>query len=104
MAKVLSNEAEEVVCKKRRKVLGIKCDKCGKEISPYQFAGDESKYYRVMTGHHEWGNDSCESIEYKDICPECIAKFVDEYLKNGRDSAYIEIETEHVWDNSYEYE
>ncbi len=68
----------------------IRCDNCNKKII------DEEKYFEVTTGHHDWGNDSCESIEHLDICEKCINKFSENYLKENKESntAYIEIETE----------
>jgi hypothetical protein len=74
---------------------GIECDICGKFIKA---DGDwnsrkDRKYCVVRTGHNDWGHDSCESVESKDICPECIGKFITDYLKNGSNTAWIEIET-----------
>lgn len=94
MSEILSDTIETVT-KEARKVVGVKCDVCGKVIPVNQ--RDNSKYYRVTTGHNEWGNDSCDSIEHADICPNCICNFVTEYLQNGNDSSYIDIETEHAY-------
>jgi len=105
--KIFGKTAEEVV-RKKRKVEAIECDICSRII---QADGDyrtveKRRYFRVTTGHHDWGNDSCESIEHRDICPECINKFVAEYLgeSDGRDTKYIDIETDYayphiVWDD-----
>lgn len=98
-------QKQEVVVKTICKVVGVKCDICGRIIeSPsienrYKWMDDDYKYYAVMTGHKDWGNDSCDSIQHRDICPNCINKFVSDYLndKNAYRSAYIEIETEHVY-------
>lgn len=104
MSVILDHEAVEVVTRKKTKIMSVKCDRCGKEIlpKPYRDRDDSSKYYKVTTGHHDWGNDSCDSIEHRDICHQCIGNFTTEYFQDGRDTAYIEIETayshEHMWE------
>lgn len=99
MAVVLSETSEQVVYKTKRIETGVKCDICGKFIEATEkwYPGDPTKYYEVSTGHHDWGNDSWESIEHKDICPDCIDKFVIEYLETGSGTAHIEIETAHTF-------
>lgn len=48
------------------------CDVCGEEIT--------GPFWYVTTGHHDWGNDSCESIKNKDCCSiECLSELFDEY-------------------------
>ena len=66
------------------------CDKCGKEIKP-------GHYFKVTTGHEEWGNDSIDSIEDHDYCSYlCLEEalsdylFKDDYGKNSS-SAFFEI-------------
>lgn len=92
-------EEVEVIVEKKRKVDGVKCDICGREIKPVErhWRDKKHKYFEVMTGHHDWGNDSYESIEHKHICPECIAGFVADYLNGANGTEYIEITTEHVY-------
>lgn len=98
-------EKIEVTVETHYKLAGIKCDVCGKIIEPpsiedrYKRMEKSHTYYAVTTGHHDWGNDSVESIQEHDICPDCIEKFVADYLKdeNGYRSRYIDIETEHVY-------
>ena len=99
MAEILSNEVAEEVYKKKRKVVGISCDKCDVVVPVYNYREpDKSMYYRVMTGHHDWGNDSCDSIDHLDICPKCINEFTTEYLNNIEyRTSYIEIQREHVY-------
>lgn len=98
--RILGNVTETVILKKR-KVEGIECDICHRII---QADGDyrtveKRRYFRVTTGHHDWGNDSCESIECRDICPECVNNFVAEYLGKikNTDSNYIDIETVYAY-------
>jgi hypothetical protein len=65
----------------------IECDICGKDINT------EQEHYEVTTGHHDWGNDSCESIENIDVCSdECLQKEFNSYLKYESSTKYIEIE------------
>lgn len=56
-------------------LVAVKCDICGKEIT--------GKFWQLTTHHHDWGNDSIDSYEYKDLCSrECINKALDDYIKN----------------------
>jgi len=78
----------------------IRCDSCNKKII------DREKYFEVMTGHHDWGNDSCDSIEHLDICDECLNKFVGDYFKETKKSytAYINVEPHIFCKNSKYYD
>ena len=85
-------EVEETVSS-----VGI-CDICGKEFNyePWLGKGKIAKYYHIVTGHNDWGNDSCDSIEHSDACcDECLSRFTQDWLKNENvirsDTAYIEI-------------
>lgn len=52
----------------------IYCDHCEKEIPM------NSRFYHLCTGHHDWGHDSIDSIEYKQICSNtCLMKCVEDY-------------------------
>ena len=63
------------------------CDCCGKEIT--------GEHWEVTTGHHDWGNDSYESIENQDACSaECLTKMFDAYIVRSHDcynSEYLEV-------------
>ena len=82
----IPGEKKEVVVRTVYKLAGVKCDVCGRVIEPptkenrYHWMDNDYKYYSVTTGHNDWGNDSCESIKHYDVCPDCINKFVAEYL------------------------
>lgn len=104
MSKILSDTYEVIEVKKKYNVKGVECDDCKKMVYPAEDPRqyDNSRYFVVTTGHHEWGNDSIDSVEQYDICPGCITGFVDRYFKNGRQSSYMDIETRHV--PKYEYE
>lgn len=69
------------------------CDVCNGVI------GNNEDYWELTTGHHDWGNDSEESIEHFDICSEtCLREKFDEYVRNsmermgGSNSMYFEVE------------
>lgn len=72
----------------------IKCDCCGKKIVPYQGYGKEteSEYVQMTTGHHDWGNDSCDSIETHHYCKKCAAQKASEYILDLCGSEYLELE------------
>ena len=62
------------------------CDICKKEIH-------KTAHYEVTTGHHDWGNDSIESINNSDICSDdCLKVVFGVYLEGTSDSKYINIE------------
>lgn len=102
--KKLNPAVESVVYRKRRKVDAIECDICDKLITPAIYKKDSARYFEVTTGHNDWGNDSCESVEHLDICPDCIAKFVAEYAANVDGTEYLRLETKYVTNNWYTYE
>jgi hypothetical protein len=68
-------------------LVGLTCDICGEKI-------DINKgYYKATIGHNDWGNDSIESIEKKDICSdECLKKEFEQYIAADGETKYIEIE------------
>lgn len=82
------------------------CDKCGK-ILEYCYNHEELvntskermkvEYYEVTTGHHDWDNDSIDSVEHHDYCPTCVLQAIYEYYEktNGKiNTNYIEINHE----------
>lgn len=79
MSKVYSDVVKEVVSYKVKECTGIECDICGKVIDgePRGYKDDDRVYYEVTTSHHDWGNESIESIVHRDICPDCLIGFVD---------------------------
>ena len=99
---VISKETKEVVKAQVRELKAVRCDVCGKDLPTEVIAaGTHIKtrpmYFAVKTGHYDWGYESCESIEHRDICPDCIHDFVSGYLSEAYSTQYIEIETKHVW-------
>lgn len=67
----------------------VTCDMCGKRAD---------HYIDAVTGHREWGNDSCESRESHQFCSwACAVKFMDKWRTtedggDNCDSAYIEFD------------
>ena len=94
MTWILDDKVKEVIQKKRT-IIGIKCNECGKEIKPDH---EGRKYFRVVTGHHDWGAESADSREYRDICPDCIGKVVADYSDAASGSDYIEIKVDSVYE------
>lgn len=69
------------------------CDGCEKEII------EENGYFHVCTHHHDWGNDSIDSLETYDFCcPECLYKFAMPYIQDSYEDPCNtkEIEIEHM--------
>ena len=81
----------------KRTVSGVKCDICGKIVPASKLRAKDSTYYEVTTGHHEWGNDSVDSIERQDVCPNCIIPFISGYLKGKHQTLYCDIERRMCW-------
>lgn len=83
----------------------IICDVCGKELQYVHTAFvpiPVAVYYKITTGHNDWCNDSCESIDHKDACcDECLSRFTQEWLQNAEviesNTAYIEIHKARHW-------
>lgn len=80
--------------------LKITCDICGKVICdfdgtpPDNHYGDTAKYFTLTTGHYDWGNDSVDSVEHKQICSEdCVKVALIRYFKESQKSntAYFEL-------------
>ena len=104
MSEILSEGTRKIKYVTTKEVTGIKCDICRKVIPVGRDVYDKCKYYDVKTGHHDWGNDSCESIEHHDICPGCLVGFVTDYFNNNEyGSAYMNIHTEYVLPGTREF-
>ena len=94
ISQILSKDTKEVICRKVRKLEGIKCDICHNELRvPYSKDGQCTRpypqYFKVTTGHNDWGNDSIESYEYFDVCSsECLRKKFEEYVEDSGDDRY----------------
>lgn len=85
------------------------CDRCKSVIykhtptdKPYGDNRTFVDWFSVRTGHYDWGSDSCDSVEHKDICPDCFSAVCADYLKRSHDTSDKEnteyIEIEHEWE------
>lgn len=78
------------------------CDVCKKIIGTGRLDNGYLKptdYLTVNCGHHDWGNDSCDSFEYMDFCSiECMMEHQKEFWKENKGSktAFYEIEKD-IW-------
>jgi hypothetical protein len=80
---------EKIVPTKTKVLVETTCDVCN-------FVVPERKGYDVVTGHNDWGNDSHESVEDKNVCSDyCLTLIFEGYLKNSYTTKYIEIEKRH---------
>ena len=78
--------------------VGIACDICKRKIKEEKdyesvYRTKMSHFYEVTTHHNDWGNDSIDSYEYRDICgEECLFKFLKEYFDGTDGTLQCEIE------------
>ena len=104
---MIETEYKEAMVKQKTEYINTcKCDNCGQiiwkeygdkftELYPPFNKLKQVSFYHVTIGHHDWGNDSCDSIDHLDICPNCICDLFKEYIKrseNGVNTEYIDIE------------
>lgn len=100
-------EKEVTVTEKRAIGKQIYCDACEKLIFDTQDIDTyhdphrhPTQYWEVTTGHYDWGNDSCDSVETRQYCSkECLTKAFDQYLKRTEDminSEYFEIHNRQI--------
>ncbi len=63
------------------------CDVCKTQII------NGTEYYRVTRGHRDYGNDSIDAIEYKDICSDvCLHEEILAYGNEVSNTKFINIE------------
>lgn len=99
MKKFEETVAMQYYKRETRKLTSVVCDECGKEFKPDRgYRVKSAEYIRVHTWHNDWGNDSCESHERMDLCKECAAKFVADYIMNASGSMELELSVEYVDD------
>ena len=71
----------------------IICDICKKKIKEEEdyktsYRTKMTHFYEVSTHHNDWGRDSIDSYEDRDICgEECLFKFLKEYF-DGTDGTF----------------
>lgn len=93
MATLLRNSVTSTAYKVTRTVIGIECDICNKVI-PVRGNTDNRRYFEITTGHSDWGNDSIESMETVDVCPDCVTKYIEDYLRDCSNTAYLNLRVE----------
>ncbi len=75
----------------KKTVVGHKCDNCGAIENDYTVY--EETWFNYSRAHSGWGNDSCESYKYFDVCsPACFLTLgMKDGMENleGYDSAEI---------------
>lgn len=91
-----------------------RCDRCGRHLWYHTKDGHKkpgvkemAHYYNIVTGHHDWGNDSIDSVETYDVCVGCAKKMFEEYIEdsyNRTNSLYFECSHERTWDEHEEEE
>ncbi len=84
----------QIIKREKRKLKYLRCDCCNKKII------NSNCYYDVIIGHHDWGNDSIDSIQDKEICEECINNFVNTYLSEANGTEYINIQRNRFYESA----
>lgn len=94
-------------------ITSLYCDKCKKLIKQHisdtfikdirnvSYMHDRVEWYEVTTGHHDWGNDSIDSIKHQDICLDCIDEVFNDYKNRASDTTTEYIEIEHCWNYNH---
>ena len=60
------------------------CDVCRKEL--LQRNDGLYDYYRIVTHHNNWGNDSIDSFETMDFCcMDCMMEYIRKYWNDKRE-------------------
>lgn len=71
------------------------CDVCGKLIlkkNEDKITYCIGKHWGLTIGHHDWGNDSRDSVEHYDICSaECLEKELQKYVQRYG-TAFFDVE------------
>lgn len=82
------------------------CDVCKKIVWKKDLSPDAKDnysnsvgYYEITTGHHDWGNDSVDSIEHHEICGECLNSFVANYFNAADGTEYMDIQRKWLYSN-----
>ena len=75
------------------------CDVCKKIVWKKNLLPDAKHnysnnvgYYDITTGHHDWGNDSVDSIEHHQVCEKCLKSFVAGYFDEANGTEYMDIQ------------
>lgn len=69
----------------------VTCDICGKTIADEK--NRYAEYWTLVTGHSDWGNDSCESYDDFDLCSkDCVKEKLNGYFDDCEHSNTQEFE------------
>ena len=89
---------KNVVTKQYHDIEYITCDNCKRKIQPCKNVREsDSRYVKVHTWHSDWGYESAESHEYKDLCPQCAQEYVSKYISDMSGTEELELENEYLW-------
>lgn len=98
---MIKTEYKKVVEEVEEKDFEIcKCDICNNIIydtsKDIEFNLNTNTYYHTRTYHHEWGHDSIDSNQTKDICSDkCLLDYINNFYLNRKEleiSQELEIE------------
>ena len=99
--KYLGEEKQvEIKTVSERQIEYMRCDKCGKKITPYKYKEKQNQFVRIHTYHNDWGNDSIDSHEYHDYCVECAKEVVAEYISEMNGTEELELENKYLTTNA----
>ena len=86
---------QHIEVKKQSLCSELHCDVCEKEIK----LSNQTSFYRVVSYHYDWGNDSEDSREAFDICSkECLSKHSTDYIRDMHGTENYDIERVSVID------
>lgn len=100
MAKHFGAAVTSTAYKVTKTCIAVECDICHKTIpvKKRNYTDRSGRYFEITTGHNDWGNDSIESIETRDVCDECAPQFIYEYLDGiaYSNTAYMKVKNKIV--------
>lgn len=80
------------------------CDICNKVVWKKNLLPDAKHnysntvgYYEITIGHHDWGNDSVDSIEHHQVCEKCLNSFVADYFGKASGTEYMDIQRQWLY-------
>ena len=82
----ITTNIEETKTIRTNKIVGLKCDICGKQILPVRTTGfgDQYNYFVFKTAHHDYGIESVEDTNGGDACSiECMSKYFNYYISKA---------------------
>ena len=81
--------------KEEEVVVDVVCDVCNKNLTETLYNFNKKGYLEIITSHRDWGNDSGDSLEFFQVCDDCLEKFIIQKIKeSSKTSGEIEIKRE----------